>query len=345
MTYYIDLKYAKLLGGRLPNFKQKRGNVFAFSHSCEDASKGRVKARANFYQVDDAMMFHCYHCSSSSLFSNFLRSEDPSLYQEYRMETFKESKGGLGTGAIFKKQDPTPTVPIQKKSEVIDSSLIPITSLDTKSGVMAYINSRRIPEEYHQHLFVAKDFYSFASKYDEIFTSISKVNRPHPRLVFPFLDQDGSVICYSGRSFGDEQPKYVTVMVDKNRPKIYGLWKLDINKDIIAVEGQIDSLFLDNAIAVNGADYGLPFLTEHRDRIIVVPDSDWKRNRQVYKSLETVIDSGFRVALLPESVPWKDINDCVVKGGLSRHKLMELIRSNVTSGLRAKLELSHRKKF
>ena len=95
MSYYLDLKYTKLLGGRLLNFKQKRGNVFAFSHSCEDSSKDRVQARGNFYQMDDGMMFHCYHCSSSSSFGNFLRQEDPSLYQEYRMEKFKESKGGL----------------------------------------------------------------------------------------------------------------------------------------------------------------------------------------------------------------------------------------------------------
>lgn len=134
-------------------------------------------------------------------------------------------------------------------------------------------------------------------------------------------------------------------MVDKSRPKIYGLWKLDMNKDILAVEGQIDSLFLDNCIAVNGADFGLPFLEHNKSKIIVVPDSDWKRNKQVYKSLERVIDGGFRVSLMPESIPWKDINDCVVKGNLSKQKVMEIIMQNVTSGLKAKLEINHRKKF
>lgn len=338
MSYYIDLKYSKLLGGRLLNFKQKRGNVFAFSHSCEDHSKDRVKARANFYQMDDGMMFHCYHCSASSSFGNFLRQEDPSLYQEYRMEKFKESKGGSSTAKPLFSAPPKPEV----KYQTLDSDIITLDKLPESSSVIRYVQSRQIPEEYWNKIGVVKDFYKFGAKYDEVF---EKLNKPHPRLVFPFFDSDGSVICYSGRSFGHEQPKYVTVMIDKSRPKIYGLWKLDKNKDILVVEGQIDSLFLDNAIAVNGADYSLPFLKENMSKMIVIPDSDWKRNVQVYKSLERVIDDGFRVSLMPESIPWKDINDCVVKGNLSKQKVMEIIMQNVTSGIKAKLEISHRKKF
>lgn len=337
MSYHLDLKYVKMLGGRLPNFKQKRGNVFAFSHTCEDFGKSRVASRGNFYQVDDGMMFHCYHCSASSSFGNFLRHEDQNLYQEYRLEKFKDSRGGGHTEKpIFSSEKP------QIKHVKLDDELIPLTSLPPSSSVIQYVQSRKIPIEYYSMIGVAKNFYKFAAKYDDVF---EKLNSPHPRLIFPFFDSDGSIICYSGRSFGKEQPKYVTVMVDKSRPKIYGLWKLDMNKDILAVEGQIDSLFLDNCIAVNGADFGLPFLEHNKSKIIVVPDSDWKRNKQVYKSLERVIDGGFRVSLMPESIPWKDINDCVVKGNLSKQKVMEIIMQNVTSGLKAKLEINHRKKF
>lgn len=338
MSYYIDLKYTKLLGGRLPNFKQKRGNVFAFSHSCEDFGRSRVQTRGNFYQMDDQMMFHCYHCSASSSFGKFLKQEDPNLYQEYRMETFKETKGGTQTNKpLF-----TALIKPEPKHVDLDQDLIPITKLPETSSVIQYVMSRKIPKESWPDISIAKNFYKFAAKYDEVF---EKLNSPHPRLVFPFFDSDGSIICYSGRSFGKEQPKYVTVMVDKSRPKIYGLWKLDMNRDILAVEGQIDSLFLDNCIAVNGGDFSLPFLEQNKSKIIVIPDSDWKRNKQVYGSLEKIIDEGFRVSLMPESIPWKDINDCIVKGNLSKQKVMEIIMQNVTSGLKAKLEISHRKKF
>jgi hypothetical protein len=157
MSYHIDLKYTKLLGGRLLNFKQKRGNVFAFSHSCEDVSKGKVKARGNIYQHDDMMMFHCYHCSVSSSFSKFLQTEDPTLYQEYRMETFKEKKGGSMSGPLFKTEKPI--IPV--KNTQIDSDLIPISSLSESSGPVKYLRSRCIPESSWSDLYVARDFYQF----------------------------------------------------------------------------------------------------------------------------------------------------------------------------------------
>lgn len=286
------------------------------------------------------MMFHCYHCSVSSSFANFLRSEDPNLHTEYRMEVFKETSGGSNKPIFTSK--PTPPKEVAKSINKIDPDIIMLDKLPRNSSVIDYVNSRCIPESAWGQLGVVADFYKFGSKYDSIFDGL---NKPQPRLVFPFLDTDGSVICYSGRAFGKEQPKYVTVMVDKNRPKIYGLWKLDLNKDIYAVEGQIDSLFLDNSIAVNGADFTLPFLTKHKDKIIIVPDSDWKRNKQVYKMLENVIELGFRVSLFPDSVPWKDVNDCIVKGGLKQSKIMKIVRDNIYSGLAAKMEIGFRKKF
>lgn len=337
-TYYIDLKYTKLLGGRLRNFKQKRGSVFAFQHNCE--SQDSRKTRGNIFQADGNMMFHCYHCSSSSSFSNFLRSEDPNLHAEYRMEVFKENVG-ISSKPLFTSKPATTPVET-KKLYSIDPDIIMLDRLPENSGVIDYVRRRCIPESTWQTIGVVSDFYKFASKYDTIFGGL---NKPQPRLVFPFLDVDGSVICYSARAFGSEHPKYATVMVDRTRPKIYGLHKLDISYDIFAVEGQIDSLFLDNSIAVNGGDFSHPFLVQNIDKIIIVPDSDWKRNRQVYKALEDTIQRGFRVALFPDSIPWKDINDCVVKGGLTPQKIMNIIRENVFSGLAAKTEIGFRKKF
>lgn len=341
-TYYVDLKYVKLLGGRLLNFKQKKDAVFAFSHSCEDHQSSRkIQARGNFFKRDDQLMFHCYHCGASNSFQNFLKGEDPTLFQEYRMETFKENKGGFSK-PLF--SSPKPVV-IKKEEQIknkIDPEVIMLPDLPLTGGVMKYITSRKIPEEYWDRIGIVKDFNGFASKYDDIFKGL---NKTHPRLVFPFYDQDESIICYSCRSFGKEQPKYITLMVDKSRPKIYGLWKVNTEKHILAVEGQIDSLFLDNAIAVNGSDYDLPFLAEHKSKIIIIPDSDWKRNRQIFKSLEKIIDKGYKVSLLPESVPWKDINDCAVMGRFTKDKIMDLVMSNITDGLKAKIEINYRKKF
>ena len=47
----------------------------------------------------------------------------------------------------------------------------------------------------------------------------------HPRLLIPFRDEEGEVFAYQGRAFGNEQPKYITIKIDDDREKIFGLDK------------------------------------------------------------------------------------------------------------------------
>ena len=54
--------------------------------------------------------------------------------------------------------------------------------------------------------------------------------------------------------FGKEQPKYLTIKLDENKQKVYGLDKVNFQKPIYITEGPIDSLFIDNCLAAGGAD-------------------------------------------------------------------------------------------
>lgn len=350
---YIDLKYARLLGSRLKNFKQTRANSFAFSHTCEDFNRSKVKTRGQIYVIKNSLNFHCYHCGMSARFSTFLRQEDPTLYDEYRMEIFKSSKAGddkvsdRASDSIVIR-DPIPTQPIsqvslvESKSSALDKDIILLNTLPPGHPVLKYVESRRLPIEFYDKIGYVAKFQQFASKYDDKF---KKSIGSHPRLVFPYYDSDGSIICYSCRSFGKEQPKYIKLAVDNTKEKLYGLWRIDKSKPIYVVEGQIDSLFIDNCIAVGSANYSSEFIIKNKDNIIVVPDSDYKRNPQVCQSIEKIINLGYKIALFPDSIQWKDINDMVVKGGMSKDEIKSLIDSNIMCGMQAKLELSFRKKF
>ena len=43
-------------------------------------------------------------------------------------------------------------------------------------------------------------------------------------------------------------------MLDEDRIKVYGLDRVNFNKTVYITEGPFDSLFIDNAIAMAGAD-------------------------------------------------------------------------------------------
>jgi hypothetical protein len=107
-------------------------------------------------------------------------------------------------------------------------------------------------------------------------------------------------------------------------------------KPFIALEGQIDSMFLKNAMAVGNANYGAKFLADHKDNAIIVPDNDFRRNPSVCKQLRKAIESGFKVCMLPST--WKkDVND-IVKSGVSSQEIEDYIFNNVKQGPSALME-------
>ncbi len=115
--------------------------------------------------------------------------------------------------------------------------------------------------------------------------------------------------------------------------------RVDVSKPIIAVEGQIDSLFLDNAVAVGSANYNLDYINGNRDQVIIVPDNDFRRNRQVCEQLKSAVMRGAAVSLLPAH--WsKDINDIVKRDKVSKSDLMRQILGNKRRGAEALLELT-----
>ena len=100
---------------------------------------------------------------------------------------------------------------------------------------------------------------------------------------------------------------------------------------------------VDNALAVGGADYSSLILQKLKTNLIVVPDNDFVRNKQVADQVARLIKQGFTVSLMPETFPHKDLNDAV-KSGLTPEQLRGMIEQNAKSGLAAELELTFRRK-
>jgi DNA primase len=160
--------------------------------------------------------------------------------------------------------------------------------------------------------------------------------------VIPYYAEDKTLLGFACRAFGKESPKYIQLRIDKNREFIYGADKIDSTKPIIAVEGQIDSMFLENAVAMGTANYNSDYLSQHKDNVIIVPDNDFRRNPHVCSQLKKAINSGFKICLLPDS--WKkDINDNV-KSGIDRKDIMDYILSNHKQGAEALLEFTLEKR-
>ena len=197
------------------------------------------------------------------------------------------------------------------------------------------IDRRNLPISSYKDLFLCPEFYKFTNKL--IPNKFPSLDGDHPRLLIPFRDEEGEVFAYQGRAFGDEKPKYLTIKLQE-RDKIFGLDKVDKRKEVLVVEGPLDSLFLDNCIAVAGAD--VPNL----DCDFTVVFDNEPRNKELLKQVEKTINRGHKICLWPEGMEYKDIN-AMILGGDTKEEIQDLIKQNTHQGVTATLWFSKWRKI
>jgi hypothetical protein len=150
-------------------------------------------------------------------------------------------------------------------------------------------------------------------------------------------DTKSNLIGFQGRALGPNPVKYITVMLSDDAPKIYGLDQVDSTKPIYIVEGPFDSTFIQNAVAMCGSDVNIGSFGW--SNYIYVFDNE-PRNREIVNRISKTIDRGDKVVIWPTTVQHKDINDCVLAG----LNVMDVLKSNIYSGLEAKIKFNNWKK-
>ena len=162
------------------------------------------------------------------------------------------------------------------------------------------------------------------------------------RIVIPFYDKEGNLIALQGRALGESKMRYITVKLQDDNRKFFGLDNVNEEDPIYVVEGPIDSLFLNNAIAT--ADSNLTSATEVFDKtkLVLVFDNE-PRNKEIVSLMEKAIDNHFNVIIWPEMITKKDINEMVLDG-LTVEDIQDIIERNTFVNLRAKMEFINWKK-
>ena len=150
-------------------------------------------------------------------------------------------------------------------------------------------------------------------------------------------DESKTLIGFQGRSLGPNSVKYITVMLNEEAPKIYGLDTIKTEKPIYIVEGPFDSSLIENSVAMCGSD--IDIRTFGWSDYIWVFDNE-PRNREIVNRISKTIDRGDKVVIWPKFVEEKDINDMVQRG----HNVSHVLESCTYSGLEAKVKFNIWKK-
>ena len=333
MSSYIDLKFINDLSGRLSQFKKKTDYLFNFRcPHCGDSQKSKTKARAYLYRVKNDMFFKCHNCGQGQNLANFIKFVDPKLYESYLLERYKKSAPATPKPKFdFKPTKFTNQTPIDDLKSIKD--------LPEDHPARLYCVNRKIPEKYFDKLFLSDKFMTLVN---EVKPNTYKITKDHPRLIIPFYDTTGKVFAFQGRAFGKEQPKYLTIKLDENKQKVYGLDKVNFQKPIYITEGPIDSLFIDNCLAAGGADLFLKNKIPN-ENITYIFDNE-PRNKEIVKRMYKVIEQDFNVVIWPEDLQLKDVNDMIMSG-LTKFELQDIISNNTYSKLSALTKLNYWKKI
>ncbi len=336
---YIDLKYINLCTSRLQRFKKVRDDLWNFRCPvCGDSHKRKDKARGYIYKKKTQYFFKCHNCGAGHTFNNFLKSIDALLHKEYVLEKYQSGQTRGNTPIPDKVPFQFEAPKFEKPQNKELSLLKKISDLESDHPALTYIKQRKIPEKHWDRLYLSDKFYEWSRRmFSEKFRSI---NIDYPRLVIPFFDKSGKMFAYQGRAFGNETPRYITLKLVSEKEKIYGLERIDFDSHVFVVEGPIDSLFIDNCLAVAGADLNL--LRLEPTTTTVIYDNE-PRNKHTVERMYKSVDRNYNVVVWPSDLDCKDINDMVMSGDYK--DIMGFIESRTFKGLEAYLEIKKWKKI
>jgi len=334
---WLEVKYIGILGTRLRNYKRKGPKLWNFScEICGDSETNKNKARGYIYEIKGNLSYHCHNCGISMSVEKLIKTVDQNLYNEMQMEKLKDSR--TPEQDDYQEFIEKMKTPVFLKSGPL-KGLKKVSQLSPNDPVKKFIDARKIPNFYHSRMFACPNFMRFTNnlipnKFEE-----SNLVNDEVRLLIPFFDKDKNVHAYQGRSLRKKSDvKYITIILNDNIPKIYGLDTVDETYRIYVFEGPIDSMFIPNSIAVAGSDLIAAGKQFDRDTMVLVYDNE-PRSRETVGKIEKAIYNGYRVCIWPENLQHKDINDMVL-AGMTPDFIKHIIDHHTYRDLSAKLALT-----
>ena len=320
----VDSKYIGLISSRLQKFKRVKPDLYNFRCPiCGDSQKHKNKARGYIYVVKNNTNFKCHNCGASLSLNNFIKKIDGTLHKQYTLEKFKE--GHTGRGFVVEEPEFKFKKPVFRKK-------LDLPKASENADAREYLEKRKLnPDKFY----FANNFKRWVNTKKQTFDTIG---RDESRIIIPMYGRDKNLIGFQGRSLVPNSVKYITVMLEDEAPKIYGLDSIDEKLSVYVVEGPFDSTFVNNSVALCGSDGDLGYL-EGSDTILVYDNEP--RNREIVGRIERCIERNQKVVIWPSNIIEKDINDMVLAG----HDVMSMLKLNTYSGLEAKLKFNTWKKI
>lgn len=210
----------------------KTGNTYNFRcNICGDSEKNSRKKRAYILNREGKWFFYCHNCNISYSLKTYLKKYFPEAYKQLLFDNLVSSD--------YRK-------PVEKEVKL----------RNTEEAIKEYYKDCKFISITSQESQVAKDAVRFCEK-RRIFPEVWKKylvctsGKLKNRLIIPFYNSKGDIVYFQARKLYENMQgaKYISQIGDKH---IYNIDFVNKIKPIIAVEGTIDSTFIENSVAIIG---------------------------------------------------------------------------------------------
>lgn len=339
MGLFTDLEFIGKISHQLERFRwvnpSKTANFRCII--CGDSKKNSRKARGYLFWHKDTFFYKGHCCGASMSLFGLLQQKFPQLLDEYRLAKFREDRldGAPMAKRTFEQW-------VENVPPVVPKSSPTIADLPHDHEAVKYVAGRKIPESRWDDIGYTENF----SKWVSDASGNAKYKRlpKDKRILFELRDESGNLFGVQGRSLGTSSAmRYITIRFTDDQPKLFGLDQLNTTLPITVVEGPIDSLFIPNSIAICGGDVSLS-LNRFRGKDLTVALDNEPRSADTVSRMQAAIEKGFHVCFWRLDTKFKDINDMVLKGGMTPEMVVQHIQKNSYSGGYAQATLLNWKK-
>jgi hypothetical protein len=333
MSTYIDQKYVALLEPQLTLPKRKSATeIVARCPVCGDSAKNQYKRRFGISIKSTGAVCGCFNCGYAAPLGLFLKDYFPELYNDYRIERFKESKQFTSSPKSKPQQSKTLFTPAPKKLDLV----LPIS---TSHEAMQYLDQRGIPQDKINTFVWVPEFNRFIAKLkgEEAIES----EEEDARMVIPLRNQDGKLVGVTSRSLDpNAKLRYENYKIGDD-PIIFVPKWIDWSSTIIVTEGIFDALSVPNGIAKLSAALDVHGLTKQLNNDYILCYDNERDNDFIVSRMEKAVKNGHKV-FFPQW-KYKDLNEALI-AGLTPDEIADYIYKHSFKGARALLTMQQWKK-
>jgi len=205
---------------------------------CGDGVHG--KKRGFLLEKTDTWTYYCHNCNYSSNASFWMKTYFPNNYDNYKRELFKLNCNVSNFDNYeLKLKSLIATAKVKQAEQIVDETkeVKTFKKITKFEAACNYCNQRKIPESIW-----SKWFYSVDGFYKN-------------RVIIPYYNSNNEVYYYTGRSLNPKNVVKYLSRKGQNLNSCYNRYSIDESKPVFVLEGPIDSIFVENSIAMTGIKF------------------------------------------------------------------------------------------